>query len=119
MIREIIEALMLQDSPRRHVVYEHYLAAENKPEKHLMSIVNRVADHFLLTYGDDLEVIKKQHELVVILKKYYSPDPIALTVVCRPRDTERTFEIIDDQQNSIVYTKSSHVEQFIVRYYEE
>lgn len=117
IITNIIDELLTHPCVNQTELQEVYSNVSSEYERKFISLINRISDRFSLEYGDDYEIISDDRFLAVVLKKYYSQDPITISVVCNKQEPERVFEIIDESENIIVYNNPLYIEQFLMDYY--
>ena len=117
IITNIIDELLTHSCVSPEELQAVYSNVSSDYERKFISLINRISDRFSLEYGDDYEIISDDRFLAVVLKKYYSQDPIAISVICNKKEPDRLFEIIDEAENIIVYNNPLYIEQFLMDYY--
>jgi hypothetical protein len=115
MIESIIRSLLYNHKIKQSDLLELYLASTDDYERKLLSMTDRIAGFFLLTYGDDFEIAKDSGQLVVSFYKYYSEDPIAIYITHSNDINEYTITFEDG--NSVTYINPLYAEKTIRDYY--
>ena len=115
MIGSIIQSLLDNNKVRQSELLGLYRASTDEYERKLLSMTDRIAGFFLLTYGDDFQIAKDKGQLVVSFYKYYSTDPVALYITHSSNINEYTVTFEDG--NSITYINPLYAEKTIRDFY--
>lgn len=113
---EVIKSLLTNNKITQHELYELYSTSSDEYERKLLSMANRLANLFSLTYGDDFEIGNQRGQTVVCFYKYYTESPTALWVTHGNDVNEYTITFEDG--NSLTYVNPVYVERTIKEFYE-
>ena len=120
MIGSVIQSLLINNKITPSEIRDLYSKSTDEYERKILSMTNRIAERYSLTYGDDYEVAKKDGQLVISFYKYYNyfdDDGVVRLFVTHSANINE-YTITLDDGNSLIYINPIFVEKTLVEFYE-
>jgi hypothetical protein len=97
-------------------VLDIYLESDNQLVGKLLSMVDRISDHYSLTYGDDYEVRTENEDIMISFYKYYnsSTDTAAYVVYSKEFND---FSVITESDEFLTDISTTSIESYFLKYY--